>query len=104
MTKKEKPKLKCNKKTVFIVKASDLEVFIKEFYGREYEIAAGEEEGNDTIVECVVDKKRLCKYDKDCIKKWLDGENVYFLLNDLMDDMYSKGVLENGTYMVDISW
>lgn len=97
-------KLKTKKVEYFEVDYGDLEAFIEEVYGQEFNLACDQETGNDTALTMEVKKERLGEYDRDKIDRWIrDGEESY-MFRVLMFDLCNKDLIEPGNYVIEISW
>ena len=97
--------LKVNKKTVLKVDYNDLESFIFEVYGAEYEIAPGEECNDGTNLKFLVEKEALNEYDLQRLNNWRMGEDMPdFLLHVILTDLCNNGKIEVGEYIVNVSW
>lgn len=100
------PVLKVKTETFHTVDYNDLEVFIKETTGQTYEVACGEEWGNDSQhrvrVDGVLATWEQKNWDKFKASGELDQES--FLLRAIMNGLCSEGKLPAGTYLVDVCW
>lgn len=97
-------KLKCKKKTVIEVDCFDLERFINEVYGHNFEILCDLECANDSCRTMSIKKGKMTKYDLADVGKYKEiGEGSY-LLHQLMDDMCARDLIEEGDYVIEISW
>jgi hypothetical protein len=82
---------------------SELEQYIKEVYGQEYEIPCGEETSNDMAKTYHVDGK-IGDYEERQINKWIQTGEGNYILNYLLNHMCKNGKIEAGQYVVEISW
>ena len=97
--------LKVNKKTVLKVSYNDLETFIFEVYGAEYEILPGEECSNGSHKKYLVEKEVLDEYDLERLNNWRMGEDIPdFLLSTILTDLCNNDKIEAGEYIVNVSW
>ena len=97
--------LKVNKKTVLKVDYNDLESFILDVYGVEYEIAPNEECSNGTNERYVIDKEEIREYDRNNLIHWQYGNcNPSFILRTIMIDLCNNDKIEAGEYIVNVSW
>lgn len=97
-------KLKAKKKTIFEVDYKDLERLIKEEFGHDFSIPADEEVGNDTSISKNIQKEELAKYDKDRLTEFLHIGRYGPCLQVLMTDMANRDVIEEGDYVIRVSW
>jgi len=103
--KGKKMALKVNKKTVLKVDYIDLESFIFEVYGAEYEIAPGEECGNNSNLKFLIGKEEIDTYYRDKLQYWRMGEGeASFLLRTILTDLCNNDKLEAGEYIVNVYW
>lgn len=98
--------LKCRQETVFSVDYGDLEEFIKHIYGnKQYEFACAEEVSNDTIKRYKVDKKEeISDYDLKKLNSFKAGNFESWITRLLLQDMVNNGILQPGTYSIDVCW
>jgi hypothetical protein len=103
-TKKKKPVLKTKKESALIVDHNDLEKFILQCTGHEYECLSGEEWGNDSQHRFTVESK-MNEYD---IEEWetfkLNGSTECFKLGYILDGLCKDGFLKAGNYLITVSW
>lgn len=97
-------KLEHTKKTVIEVDYSDLEDFIEENYNVEYNIIAGEETGNDEYLSYTIKNEYLTNYDYLNLRKWTETGNGMYLLSNILQDLCVKGLIEEGNYLIHVSW
>jgi len=97
-------KLECSKKLIISVEYSELERFIKQNYGHEYNIADREERDNDTKFTIYVEKEDIGCVREDNIKKFRETGEGKFILQDLMLDMLRNELIDEGDYLVNICW
>jgi len=95
--------LKGTKQVVIRVDYNDVEKLINKYYfngTNEFSIVASQEMSNDSQFEVDVDGV-LTEYDLDCLSnKDQDYGATYNYLNDLAN----KGIIEMGTYIINICW
>lgn len=100
--------LKMTTKTTHHVKYGDLERLIEETYGfPEYSIACEEECNNDTALTFDVNAamKYRSEYDfKDLEEMIATKKTKQWRTGLLMDDMCRRGLIPEGSYVVEVSW
>lgn len=101
--KKAKPKLRIEKYEVMRVNSYDLEEFIKDVTGQDFEFVADQEAGNDTQHEFDVDGD-LEDYDEERVDEFLEGEYGSHLTRPLLNWLAKNGHIEKGTYLVGVCW
>ena len=83
---------------------SELEQFIFEVYGMHIEIVADQELSNDTKSTYYIRKEVLYEGDAENLESWLSGNYVPYMLNTLLTDMCNRELIEEGEYLVQVSW
>jgi hypothetical protein len=100
---KEFKKLNVVKKTVLEVDYSDFEQFVNSIYGGNLEIVAIQEMGNSSYVEQTVPSKYRYP-DKKKEEQIRSGKYPMYSIGYIFDCLYEDGYLEEGTYLIKISW
>jgi len=90
---------KYQKVTHRVVDYSDLEDFINEHYKSDYEIIAANEWNNYTCYSVNVEKKEFDEYEKDKLADFSECGIRIILL-----DLCNKGLIEEGDYLIKVSW
>jgi hypothetical protein len=88
----------------FVVDGSDLEELIRETYGHSYELTADMECRNDSEYEYMLKKKELNEYQKKDLAKFIQTGEYYFIWNTLLQDMVNRSILDEGNYLIRVSW
>ena len=96
--------LKCEKKVVIKVEYSDLEKYIKSLYGYELCIQADQETGNDESLDFDVTKEEIIGYDAVDVEKFKTTGKYNFFLGTLLTHMCNEGQLEEGNYIINVSF
>lgn len=101
--------LKCEKEVVIKVDYSDLERYIKSITGKYLEIPPILECGNDTVHDFSVGDhpEWLDEEDKNDMEAFLFGDATdipTYHLGDLLETMCIHGLLEKGSYLINVSW
>lgn len=92
-------------KTIFSVDYNAFEAFIQEVYGVEdYSFVADQEMSNDLTKTFRVDGSELDKWDKKDIERFIAGAGGGFMARVLLQDLCAKGIIEAGTYSINVSW
>jgi hypothetical protein len=101
-----KPKLKYEVVTNKVVDYSDWDKFINECYGiSHYEVVPFEQLNNYSCKNITAGpKKELDKYDKVELNDLLEGKNVEWITNIVVQDLVNKDLLEPGDYLLNIFW
>lgn len=97
-------KLKYEEITYKQVEYHELEDLILHVYKQEYNIAAGEEKVNSVSLRCNVEKEELSDWDVITIREFVEGKRSSYVLSRLMQDMCNRDIIEEGNYLIDISW
>lgn len=101
-----RPRLKTTTRCVQEVDYFDLDAFVKEITGRDWEFAAAEECGNYTDHSISVSAKPLDPYDQSKIDAFLAGDIIgrYPCARTMLDWLASQGHILPGNYLVRVSW
>jgi len=92
--------MKTMKVTLIKVACDEVEKTINEHYGfDDYCIAAAEEIGNGVSLEWGITGK-ISDYDAEEIADRTEKYNTHIYMNDLA----RQGIIEKGTYLIDVSW
>lgn len=95
------PQLKCNIEVLHTVSDRDLDAFIRQVTGQNYESVAYEEWGNGESHAFNVDGKDV---DEDCIAALLAGKPRHYSLGDILNYLVREQYLVAGKYLVKASW
>lgn len=96
--------LKFKRETLIVVDYGDLENFIDEVYDHDFELVADQELSNDVDKKMNIHPEELDEYDQAKLDKFVCGQNPSYMLRILMTDMCNRGLIEAGTYLIEISW
>lgn len=96
-------KLKVVKKTIMEVDYSDFERFVTSIYGGDLELTAIQEIGNYSFIEQTVPSKYRYP-DKKKEEQIRSGEYPMYSIGYIFDCLYADGYLEEGTYLISVSW
>jgi hypothetical protein len=97
--------LRCKTVTTIAIDYSDLENFIKEVYGQEYEIPSEEEKGNDCTITYSLKQEPLGDYDERKMGQFCQGKHHGgMMLRTIMQDLVNNGRIIPGNYSIQISW
>lgn len=97
-------KLKHTKEVKIIVDYNDLEAFIEEIYGHEYEIVSMEEWNNSESHTFNIKGERIDDYNMKYITFLEKGNPKQYSLRVILIDMCNNGYIEEGNYLINISW
>lgn len=82
---------------------SDLERFIRDVTGKEYEICSCEEWSNDSQHEIVVDGE-VSEYRDKAVAEFLAGRPRNYGLRAILNALTRDGHLPKGSYLIKVSW
>jgi hypothetical protein len=102
-----KYKDKFKEKTFYYIDYGDFEQIIREEYGvKNYEFAADVESSNDSNYELGVGDEdwRWGRFEEADVKDFVEKGEYAFIASTLMQDMYRKGLVPKGTYLINVSW
>lgn len=99
-------KLKHTKVTAIKVKYKDLEEFIQKQYSTEYCFIRDYECRNDSTHELTIKKAELDGYEEKDLKQLRDGRSGdgTFFASTALIDLCNKDIVEEGTYIIEVSW
>lgn len=84
---------------------NDLENFIAQHYGiKEYSIPCVMECGNDTSFTIRAQAGELDQYDNKVLEMVKAGREPPFSLSVVLQDLCNKGLVDEGSYLVKVSW
>jgi len=92
--------LKYEKKVIFEVDYSDMEEFINDHYGHDFELTCDQESCNDTSVSVTIKSGDLSEYAQKRVDAYKETGRWGFILKELMRDLCNKGLLEEGDYVI----
>lgn len=90
--------------TVHRVDYSDFEAFVEETYGQPFSFPADVTSGNDTSHSLHANKRTLCEDEREEIDVFVATGQHGYLSHLLLDDLCSKGLVPEGSYVVDVCW
>ena len=96
--------LKHKKETTIRVSYKDLDAFIVKHYGQPFEVTASEEARNDSCLSFTVAAGQNRDYDTEYLKEFREKGRYGFLLGTILNDLCDRGLIEAGSYVVDICW
>ena len=98
--------LKSRTTTYIEVDYSDLDAFISEVYGHDFESAACEEWSNDSQHKIIIPGKYVFSDDDyESIQRFRRGDGYdSFILRAIMQNMVNNDVLPPGNYLISVSW
>lgn len=98
------PSLKCKKVEYLEVDYGDLDNFISKHYGREFEVVADQEMGNDSSKSLTVKQEPLDEWERRNLDEWISTGRGGWLLRTIMTDLCNQGLIAPGEYLIEISW
>ncbi len=78
----------------------DLETFIQHVYGTPYDIAYGEEQGDEHSLNFEVAQGKNTEYEEGRIARWKSGQDLPHMCGYILNDLCDKGLIPAGTYTV----
>ena len=92
------------KETVFQVDDNVFDQMINKVYGKtDFSFVASEKMSNDTAKTFDVSKEPLDECDQDILDEFIKG-NCQWVAAILFNDLCNKGIIEEGEYIVNVSW
>jgi hypothetical protein len=98
-------------KTVIEIDYNEFEDIVRKTYGlaerdsNAYSFVATEECGNDSTHEFVVDKiEKLDEWEIESIHKLIAGKCPTYCNDTIFQDLVNQGILQPGTYIVNVCW
>ena len=83
----------------------DLERFIRDHYEVDYEIVEDNEWNNDSSYNETVSKGEIDSYYKKRFEDWKEGfYSGSYMLRHILKDLCNKGEIEEGNYLIKVSW
>lgn len=99
------PELNCETVTLHKLDYSDFEQFVQEVYGRSVEIVPAEEWGNDEDHTFKVKKAVMRKWDAERMLSFQEnGDYGLGITRVLFQDMVNNDLIEEGEYLIQVSW
>lgn len=95
--------LKMQTITYHKVEYYDLDSFIFNHFGIQFETIVELECQNDTSHEVYADAN-MTPYDRGEIDKWLQGESAYVRIHDILSYASLIGLIPEGRYLINVSW
>ena len=97
----------CKSKTVIAIDYSDLENLVQIAYDiPEWSFVADNEMNNDSEKEFNIGVGKLDEYEIKRLEEFIatKGREGSYLTNTIMTDLYNKGILQPGCYIVSVCW
>ena len=88
----------------FEVDYDDLDDFISEQYGREFEIVADQELMNDVSKTVTIKKSVLNQWEQKDLEEWKLTGRKNWMLYTLLTDLCNRDLIPEGEYLINISW
>lgn len=86
---------------------TDIEEIIRKEFGTHYEIMPMEEVGSSqyaAVFEQDVRKGSLNEWEEETIKNLYNGKTAQFSITEILKHLANKGLLEEGSYIIDVNW
>ena len=88
----------------FEVDYDDLDDFISEQYGREFEIVADQGLMNDVSKTVTVKKEQLNQWEQRDLEEWKLTGRKNWMFSTLLTDLCNRDLIPEGEYLINISW
>ena len=93
------------KETVFQIDDNVFDQIVNEVYGKtDFSFVASEEMSNDTAKSFDVEKEPLDKWDQEILDEFIKGNRHQWVAAIIFNDLCNKGIIEEGEYIVYVSW
>ena len=92
------------KKTIISIDYNELDKLVKENYKQKFEVVEDLELSNDSDKLISVSKEKLSIYEEANIRKFVDTGHYNWTTHTLLKDMCNKGIIEEGDYLIKVSW
>jgi hypothetical protein len=99
-----KPTLVCKEKKVLEVNFYDLEEFIKEMMGKTYEVVAHEEWHNYSSYPFTVNADHTSDALWEEVMALSKSSGRWPPLQEMLNEAARRGYIENGNYLIEVSW
>lgn len=99
--------LKYTERTFLEVDYSDLNSFIKDLYGHDFECVADQEWTNYSKHEFNISKsdhESMFDSDVEKLQTWKDTGKGQYLLRFILEDLVAQGKIPEGRYLIDVFW
>lgn len=100
----DRVKLKYTEETLRVVECHDLDAFITELSGHEFECVSSEGWRNDSSSYRVYATGDATDYAKKAWEQQKKGEGQDYSLSNILDCLVDEKLLEPGTYLIRVSW
>ena len=80
------------------------ERIVNDIYGVNYEFVADQEAHNDTSYEYDVHKRKFSEWENNSLDKFKKEGKYSYMAGTILDDLCDKGVIEEGHYIIRVSW
>ena len=96
--------LQVSKKTIFEMNDNVFDQIVNRAYGKtDFSLVANEELSNDISKKYTILKKKLSEYDQKDLAQFIDSDKSWVSYI-LIQDLCNKGILEEGVYIINVSW
>jgi hypothetical protein len=92
------------KQVVYTADYGEVEKWIEEVYGHEFEIVAQDELSNDSTLSVEVQGSGLDRWSQAHMEAFATTGVAEMRTWAVLEDMCTKGLLEPGTYVIDVGW
>lgn len=87
-----------------IVDYNNFDEFVSQHYGMPYEFASDEEVQNDSSHRYQAKKEPLDEFEERALEAFVDSGYHSFLSDTIIKDLVNKGILPEGSILVEVSW
>jgi len=96
--------LECEKVVVYKVDYNQIEKLIREFCGQWFSIPHDQESSNDSTINLTVKKDELNEWEEQSVTDFIETGEHTFLLQSFMTYLCNIGYVNEGNYVIDVSW
>lgn len=82
----------------------DFDKLVKSTYGKDFEVVADQECGNDESLSFTGVRGEMDEYDLEDLQKFQNTGRYCFLGSRIMEDLVRQGILPAGDWLIDVSW
>lgn len=90
--------------TYKVISYGDIDNLIRKTYGHEFDIVADQEVCNGANLNFNVSKGTVESYDKQRLESFVEFGTGHFIGHLILTDLCNKDLLEEGNYLIKVSW
>lgn len=96
--------LKFNINLVIDIDYGDFDIFVSEYYQKDFEVSADLESANDSTHSFNISKAPLNKYEIEEIEKFKEKGEYRYITSILLQDLVNNDKIPEGKIQINISW